>query len=225
LLPFLACNPNPSNYREQMTVYTTLDPGSSHQTVVVDRTYRVDQPTEDTSGVSGAVVRLWREGSEDTVLLPESSRQGFYNDTLPYPIILPCSTYRLDVVWQSFHGSALVTVPDTFNFTNPLRGDTLHLLGLPVFTWTPSRYSYAYLVIADNVGDSAYRFPLITRDTWITPYPAIFDTIGSHRLRIYALDANRYRYQTGSEMDTIGEDVLADIGAQTLDSTRVVVLP
>ena len=63
LLSFLACNPNPSNYREQMIVYTVLDPGLAHQVVVVDRTYRVDESAPDSIGVSGAIVKLWREGS------------------------------------------------------------------------------------------------------------------------------------------------------------------
>lgn len=227
LLPSLACNSNPSNYREQMIVYTVLDPGMAHQVVVVDRTYPVDEPAPESVGVPGAAVKLWREGSTDTVALPESTRIGFYRDTLPYRCVLPCSIYRLDVNWQGFHGTATITVPDTFGFVSPHAGETLSASNPPAFVWRGSLGSaqYRLRLSGPQMQDSSFHLPLLTQDTFLAPLPGVFDTVGSFGIHIYALDSHLYGYLIGAEMDTIGEDVLADIGAQTVDSIRVLVVP
>ncbi len=227
LLLFVGCNSNPDNYREQMIVYTILDPGLAHQVVVVDRTYRVDEPAPDSIGVSGAIVKLWRAGSADTVAFPESTRVGFYRDTLSNRCVLPCSTYQLDVTWQGFHGSTTVTVPDTFRFVSPHAGDTLSAANPPVFVWRTSLHSaqYRLRLSGSSRRDSSFNLPLLTQDTFLLPFPGVFDTAGSFGLHIYALDSHLYGYEIGASMDTIGEDVLADVGAQTVDSIRVLVVP
>jgi len=227
LLLFVGCNSNPDNYREQMIVYTTLNPGLAHQVVVVDRTYRVDEPAPESIGVSGAVVRLWREGSADTVAFPESTRVGFYRDTLTYPCVLPCSTYRLDVNWQGFHGTTTITAPDTFRFISPHAGETLSASNAPALVWRRSLYSAQYRIRLSGPPrrDSSFDLPIVTQDTFLLPYPGLFDTAGAFGLHIYALDRHLYSYEAGASMDTIGENVLADIGAQTVDSIRVLVVP
>jgi hypothetical protein len=227
LLLLLACNSNPSNYREQMIVYAVLNPGQAHQVVVVDRTYRVDEPAPESIGVAGAIVKLWREGSTDTVALPESTRTGFYRDTLPYPFVLPCSTYRLDVNWNGFHGAATITVPDTFRIISPYPGETLSASSPPAFVWRRSLCSaqYRLRLSRPQTPDSSFHLPLLTQDTFLPPLPGVFDTTGLIGIHIYALDSHLYGYLIGADMDTIGENVLADIGAQSVDSIRVLVVP
>ena len=227
LLLFVGCNSNPDNYREQMIVYTVLNPELAHQVVVVDRTYRVDEPAPESTGVSGAIVKLWREGSADTVAFPESSRVGFYRDTLSNRCVLPCSTYQLDVTWQGFHGSTTITVPDTFRFVSPHPGETLSASSPPVFVWRRSLYSSQYRLRLSGPPkrDSFFDLPLLTQDTFLLPFPGVFDTAGLFGLHIYALDRHLSDYETGASMDTIGENVLADVGAQTVDSIRVLVIP
>jgi hypothetical protein len=231
LLIFVNCNSNPDNYREQMIVYTVLNPGLAHQVVVVDRTYPVDKPAPESVGVPGAIVKLWREGSTDTVALPESTRTGFYRDTLSYPCILPCSTYRLDVNWQGFHGTTTITVPDTFRFVSPYEGETLSASNPPAFVWRGSLHSaqYRLRLSGATTRDSSFNLPLLTQDTFLPPLPGVFDTTGSFGIHIYALDSHLYAYNEspliGAEMDTIGKDVLADVGAQSVDSIRVLVVP
>ena len=227
-LLLFACNSNPSNYREQMTVYATLDPGLAHQVVVVDRTYRVDEPAPDSAGVSGAVVKLWRENSLDTIAFVESTRVGFYRDTMPFPCVSPCSSYFLDVVWQDFHGTVSITVPDTFSFIRPVHNETLSVARLPALVWSHSLRARQYRIRLTAPGgrDSLFRMPLVTQDTFMPVYPGMFDTIGLYGLHLYALDDHLYRYnKPGSSMDPIGEDVLADVGAHTADSIRVFVRP
>ena len=62
----LSCEKDTSTYQERMIVYTTLDPRLAHQTVIVDRSYRVDESAPESVGVSGAIVKLWQAGSQDT---------------------------------------------------------------------------------------------------------------------------------------------------------------
>jgi len=227
-LLFFACNPNPSNYHEQMTVYSTLDPGLTHQVVVVDRTYRVDEPALDSAGVSGAIVRLWRENSLDTIAFVESTRVGFYRDTMPFSCVSPCSTYVLDVAWQGFHGSVSITVPDTFSFIRPVDSETLSVVQLPALVWSHSLRARQYRIRLTAPGgrDSLFRMPLVTQDTFMPVYPGMFDTLGWYGLHAYSLDDHLYAHnKPGFSMDTIGENVLANVGAHTVDSIRVFIRP
>jgi hypothetical protein len=228
LLSFLACNPDPSNYREQMTVYTTLDPGLAHQVVVVDRTYRVDEPAPDSAGVSGAVVRLWRVNSQDTIAFAESTRAGFYRDTMAAPCISPCSSYVLDVVWQGFHGTVSITVPGALNFIRPLHNETLSVALLPALVWSNSLNARQYRVRVTAPGrrDTLFPMPLVTQDTFLPVYPSMLDTSGWYGMHVYAMDDNLYRqYRRTAVMDTIGTDVLANVGAHCVDSIRVLIVP
>jgi hypothetical protein len=141
--------------------------------------------------------------------------------------VQPCSTYRLDVNWQGFHGSTMITVPDTFRIISPHPGETLSAANPPPFVWRRSHYSSQYRLRLSGPArrDSFFDLPLLTQDTFLLPFPGVFDTSGSFGLHIYALDSHLYGYETGAGMDTIGEDVLADVGAQTVDSIRVLVQP
>jgi hypothetical protein len=235
VLMALACDKDTSTYQERMIVYTTLDPRLSHQTVVVDRSYRVDESAPESVGVSGAIVKLWQEGSQDTALLADREHQGFYRDTLTPPFVHGCSTYRIAVQWQDFTGEDSVTIPDTFHITRPLPGETLSAMSLPVFTWTPSPSAASYLVYITPLnprrrppfqqGGPAFSRPVRTSVESLdvrSLAQTLFDTTGVYRLRVYALDAHLGRAE-GSDLDTLGLNVLGNCGAQTADSLRFVI--
>jgi hypothetical protein len=232
----MSCQKNPSTYQERMIVYTTLDPRLAHQTVIVDRSYSVDESAPESVGVPGAVVKLWQEGSSDTAWLEDSVRQGFYQDTLASPVVTGCSTYRLAVQWQGFSGEDSVTVPDTFHITRPLSGDTLDTTSLPTFTWTPSRSAVSYLVYITALnprqrpsrrpGGQVFRRPIQTAVDSLdirSLAQSIFDTTGVYRLMVYALDSHLDQAETkGSDLDSIGFNALGNCGAQASDSLRFV---
>lgn len=231
----LSCQKNSSTYQERMIVYTTLDPRLAHQTVIVDRSYSVDESAPESVGVSGAIVKLWQEGSPDTAQLEDIERRGFYQDTLTVPAIQGCSTYRIAVQWQSFSGEDSVTVPDTFHITRPLPGDTLDTTSLPTFTWTPSKSAVSYLAYITALNPRQWspfhqERPLSrpirsTADSLDIRSLAqtIFDTTGVYRLRVYALDAHLDQAETqGSDLDSIGLNTLGNCGAQASDSLRFV---
>jgi hypothetical protein len=236
LLLALSCEKDTSTYQERMIVYTTLDPRLAHQSVIVDRSYRVDESAPESVGVPGAVVKLWQEGSTDTARLNDTERQGFYQDTLTAPFIFGCSTYRLAVQWQGFFGQDSVTVPDTFHITRPLPGDTLDTTSLPTFAWTPSKCAVSYLVYITALnprqrsprrpGGPVFRRPIQTAADSLdirSLAQSIFDTTGVYRLRVYALDSHLDQAQTqGSDLDSIGLNALGNCGAQASDSIRFV---
>jgi hypothetical protein len=230
----LSCEKDTSTYQERMIVYTTLDPRLAHQTVIVDRSYRVDESAPESVGVSGAIVKLWQAGSQDTARLEDLERRGFYRDTLTPPVIHGCSMYRVAVQWQDFTGEDSVTVPDTFHITRPLPGETLDTTSLPTFTWTLSQSAASYVVYITALnprrrppfqGGGPVSRPIRTAVNSLDVRSLVqtfFDTSGVYRLRVYALDAHLDQAQTGSDLDSIGLNALGNCGAQASDSLRFV---
>jgi len=240
LLLTAACEKDTSTYQERMIFYTALDPSLAHQTVIVDRSYRVDESAPESAGVAGASVRLWRQGADDTLYLDDRDRQGFYQDTLAAFAVQGNCTYCVSVQWQDYAGKDSVTVPDTFRVTRPAASETLSLSNLPAFTWTASAGAAAYVVYMSALnprrsgppgrpGESGRQFarPIRTSAESLdlrSQAQTIFDTTGIYRLRVYAVDSHLGQGD-GGDLDTIGSDVLASCGALTADSLRFVLLP
>jgi hypothetical protein len=178
-------------------------------------------------------------------------RPGFYQDTLTGHPLLPCSAYRFRVEWRhpisgrEYSGQAGITVPDTFRVTSPTPGETLSLVVMrsasgetlgfqfesPVFTWRLSRTASAYLMAIGHLpwleDSSLFWIPIVTTDTFedlIPVFPGVFEDTGRYRVKIFAWDRHTYeQYITLNQpaMDSIGAEVWAVLGAQTVDSVEV----
>jgi len=239
ILLVVSCQPETSNYKEQLYVYATLMPDLGYQSVIVDRTRSVDEPTPDSLefGVSGATVTLRRFGADDSLILTESpDTTGLYHDydATSRPWIRACSTYQLSVSCavgeESFprlDGEKRIRVPGQFSITRPRFGESFSDTNLPVFSWQHSDGAAGYRVYAV---DTLYRkrgflrrLPVATTDTLIDIQPfyqGLFDSTSAYIIRVFALDSNLVRLERGA-VDTIGPDILAVIGAQAVASTII----
>jgi hypothetical protein len=225
----LACQPARNSYRQRLVVYTTLDPGLSLQTVVIDRTFSVAESVPDSlTGLGGALVKLRRINSGDSVVLSDSGQQGFYRDYhAPYhPWALPCSTYELSVARDSYVGSAIIHLPDTFSITRPVSGETISDLHVPPFSWRQSKGAGGYQLYSIDLTHrrrNGIYAPIVVSETTIVLgplYQALFDSTGLYRIKVYATGKFQSRRENPAP-DTIGPDVLGFIGSQSCDSTVV----
>ena len=214
-------------HQEQLVVFSVLQPNQYPQTVIVDKTYSLADTITDTTGVSGATVMIWNENLTDTIRFTESDTHGFYHDNIDMHWIKPLETYHLMVAFNGDTVIASTTVPDTFRFLSPQNGETLHTNSLPVFSWTKSTGAKAYVVCLFSADTAKPIIPLVVYDTFVDVNPfkfAYFDSTGFYRIRNFALDENRYRYEGGQpRIDTLG-DGIGHFGSQTFDTVRVYII-
>ena len=218
-------NPNES-YQKQLVVFSVLQPNQYPQTVIVDKTYGLADTLTDTTGISGATVMIWNESLSDTIRFIESDTRGFYHDHIDRHWIKPLETYYLNVIYEGDTVIASTTVPDTFRFLIPQDGETLHTSSLPVFSWTKSRGAKAYFVCPFSADTAKAIIPLVVSDTFVDINPfkeAYFDSTGFYRIKNFVFDENRYRYEVGTKIDTLG-DGIGLFGSQSFDTVRVYVI-
>ena len=226
-----SCHSNSPNeeHQEQLVVFSVLSPNLSPQTVIVDKTYGIADTITDTTGISGAAVLIWNKELFDTIRLVESDTPGFYHDNIDMRWVKPLQTYHLLVAFEGDTVQATTTVPDTFRFLRPVDGETLHTNTLPIFTWTMSRGSRSYLMcpFKEFYSDTWFIFPLIVTDTFLDMNlykDAYFDSTRFYRIKNFAFDENRYRYEIGPpRLDTLG-DGIGHFGSQTFDTVRVYII-
>jgi hypothetical protein len=141
--------------------------------------------------------------------------------------IKPLETYFLMVAFNGDTVIASTTVPDTFRFLSPQNGETLHTSSLPVLSWTKSTGGIAYVVCLFSADTTKPIIPLVVYDTFVDVNPfkfAYFDSTGFYRIKNFALDENRYRYEVGSpRLDTLGDGV-GHFGSQTFDTLMVYII-
>lgn len=176
----------------------------------------------------GATVVFSRTGSTDSVVLYDSdSMPGYYVDTVlsTRPWVFPCSSYQMRVNYQTFSGQARIQVPGLFYMTRPYNLDTLTDTTMAYFAWRQSAgaAAYALYVLKPNWQKLHFHIPVITFDTAVNMrplYQGLFDSTGLYTVKVFALDS-ALANQQGSGLDTIGTDVLGQVGAQTIDQIRV----
>lgn len=217
-------------HQRQLVIFCVLSPNLSKQTVIVDKTYSITETIIDTTGISGATVLIWDKELFDTIRFIESDTPGFYHDDTNTRWVKPLASYQFLVAYEGDTVLATTTIPDTFRFLRPVAGETLHTSSLPIFTWTKSSDSRAYFISlfkADTADTDGFILPLITTDTFLdmNPYKdAYFDSSGFYRIKNFALDENRYRYEVGPpRIDTLG-DGIGHFGSQTFDTVRVYII-
>jgi hypothetical protein len=212
-------------YQKQLVVFSVLQPNQYPQTVIVDKTYGLTDTLTDTTGISGAMVMIWNESLSDTIRFIESDTPGFYHDNI-VNWIKPLETYYLNVIYNGDTVIASTTVPDTFRFLSPQNGETLHTSSLPVFSWTKSKGAKVYFVLPFSDDTAKAIIPLVVNETLvdINPYKeAYFDSTGFYRIKNFVFDENRYQYEVGTKIDTLG-DGIGLFGSQTFDTVRVYVI-
>lgn len=224
----MSCQPsNPYETNpEQLVVFCVLQPNQYPQTVIVDKTYGLADTLTDTTGISGATVMIWNESLTDTIRFIESDTHGFYHDNIGSCWVKPFETYYLNVIYDGDTVIASTLVPDTFRFLSPYDGETLHTSSLPVFSWTKSEGAKAYFVLPFKSDTARATIPLVIYDTLvdINPYKeAYFDSTGFYQIKNYVFDDNRYRYEVGTKIDTLG-DGIGLFGSQTFDMVRVYII-
>jgi Domain of unknown function (DUF4249) len=218
---------NPLEIRpEQLVVFSVLQPNQYPQTVIVDRTYGLIDTITDTTGISGATVMIWNESLSDTIRFIESDTHGFYHDNIGSRWVKPFETYYLNIIYDGDTVIASTLVPDTFRFLSPYDGETLHTSSLPVFSWTKSEGAKAYFVLPFKSDTARATIPLVVYDTLVdvNPYKeAYFDSTGFYRIKNYVFDDNRYRYEVGTKIDTLG-DGIGLFGSQSFSMVTVFII-
>jgi hypothetical protein len=125
----------------------------------------------------------------------------------------------------TYEGHARIPVPGLFHITRPYNLDTLSDTTMGLFSWRQSlgAAAYAMYVLRPHWQKLHLNIPIITRDTAIDlrpMYQGLFDSTGLYTMKVFALDSVMARRQ-GSQLDTIGEDVWALYGAQTIDQIQL----
>ena len=216
-----------SKYEEKLVVYSILNPDLPQQFVIVDRTYEINEEIEDTTGLSGCKVKIWKEGTEDTVFfeeLPDSA--GFYIDMGYSGWVEPLSTYYFKVSHKAHTLSAYTTVPDTFSMLHFSDGDTVKLSDNPPLVWSKSEAAAIYIIWPFLCGDTSKVFmPLATMDTTIPLFSyeeTYFDSVAWYTIKVFAHDTNRYEYGRRSPgiPDTL-DSGYGLFGSQAMDTVKL----
>lgn len=231
LLFATGCQPEIRDYQEQLFVYATLMPGQRYQSIIVDRTRAIDEPTPDSLvfGISGAQVTLRCLETGESIAFRESDTIGLYHDydAITRPSVKPCSTYHLQVRYGPFQGEQYIRIPGEFAITSPAFMASFSDTNLPVCSWRRSAGTAGYRLYAVDTlrrrRSFLRRLPVATTDTMIDIrpfYQGLFDSTGTYVIRVFALDSHLLRLERGA-VDTIGPRVLAVIGSQTVATTIV----
>lgn len=207
----LACDHSAvETYDSQLNVYSVLKSDHATQKVVVDRTYKTDEPTGDL--IDDALVILSSWASVDTLVYDDNA--GSYRT---YSVIVqPLSEYNL-MVWRDDFDTvyAHTTIPGPFLILFPEHYDTVTFSDTVVLTisdraaiyavWFDGAPSYMFFDIPDTV-DSLMTIPLA--DVFAGWSPGNFLC----RLNIAAADSNFYHYHALQEYDPEKTGVIGGVG-------------
>ncbi|MCK4755402.1 DUF4249 family protein [candidate division WOR-3 bacterium] len=191
-------------YEPELNIFCLLECHLvSYITVTVDRTYRMDEPSDEY--IDDALVILSGPNSVDTLqFIPEDS---VYHS--PYPLLIqPEKTYQLTVVKEGFDTLIAQTkTPGNFSIVYPQSHDTLTISDTIILTKSSGApYYYGYFTdendykipfwyVPDTL-DSLVRIPI--------PFYLTFAQSGYYRIEILACDENYYQYsQFKPEQDSV----------------------
>ncbi len=164
------------------TVFAYFYSHQDTQSVFVDSLYSLDEPVEDTCGVSGATVRV-RIGEGPCIRFPEDpTRPGRYALRLP---IIPETDYELTVESPLGDTHEMTSrSPKAFGLLYPQEGDTMPLDSLYVVWTDPGNPGYLLRIYTcDTARDTPYTYEVIfpifpNGDTSVSYVPAFFiDTL------------------------------------------------
>jgi hypothetical protein len=164
------------------TVFAYFYSHQDTQSVFVDTLYDLEEPVEDTQGLSGATVRV-RVGQGPYIrFLEDTARPGRYISCMA---IIPETDYRLTV--ESPIGDTYDLTsrsPKEFHLLYPQEGDTMPLDSLYVAWTDPGNPGYLLrLYTEDTLRDTPYTYEVIfplypNGDTSVSYVPAFFiDTV------------------------------------------------
>jgi sulfur relay (sulfurtransferase) DsrF/TusC family protein len=173
-------------YDPVLNIYCVLEGDKQVHEVLVDRSYKMDEP--DMLFVDDAMVVLSGCGETDTLLFADSSCTYFSD-----PITIQAgSTYTLTVTKEGFDTLlGTTTIPDRFDILFPHDGDTLTLLDTLSF-------------VRDTV---TFLFTISVPEVFFTYMAAWFDTDSIIGVPLYALFddppvASGYNYLKITAYDT-----------------------
>ncbi|MGB9589958.1 MAG: hypothetical protein ACPL68_03650 [Candidatus Hydrothermia bacterium] len=182
VLFLVSCQERAEEKPRLTTVFAYFYSHQDTQSVFVDTLYGLDEPVEDTCGLSGATVML-QIGQGPSIRFPEdTARPGRYISRLT---IIPETDYTIRVESPIGDTCELTSrSPKAFNLLYPREGDTMSIESLYVVWTDPGNPGYVLrLYTEDTTRDTPYTyeviFPLFPNgDTSQSYIPAFFiDTV------------------------------------------------
>jgi len=195
LILFIACARDLSEeYASKFNVYSILRNDVITQKVIVDRIYKMDEPSAPY--VSDALIILSSDNLIDTLKFSNADSCYVTNDTFA---LQPLNSYRLSVIKEDFDTLfAKTRLPDSFEIIVPHNGDTLTILDTIIFKKSTGAAFYKFSI---NFSDSLW----IIHD-WLKPdtldslikiycgdYFGYYEG-GNCLIKISACDSNYYKY-------------------------------
>ncbi len=188
-------------YEPELNIFCLLECPSLHYTVIVDRTYKMDEPSDEY--IDDALVILSGPNSVDTLQFIGGKYHPIHSFWIE-----PEKTYQLTVMKEGFDTVIAQTkTPGNFNIVYPQFLDTLTISDTIILTKSSGApYYYGYFTdendykipfwyVPDTL-DSLVRIPI--------PFYLTFAQSGYYRIEILACDENYYQYsQFKPEQDSV----------------------
>jgi hypothetical protein len=196
-------------YDPQLNIYSVLHSDHVSQSVIVDRTYRMDEPAGDF--IDDALVILSSWASVDTLTFDQGSNAYWaYN-----VVVQPLSEYSLTVARDGFDTvHAHTTVPGPFTIIYPQHYDTVTFNDTIVLTISDSAAVYG-VSFGDEFG-MFFEVPDTTDSLMLLPLAQVFSgwSPGNFFCRIWvaACDSNFYHYYEAFDHDPEKTGVTGGVG-------------
>ncbi|MEO0180740.1 MAG: hypothetical protein ABIN54_05450 [candidate division WOR-3 bacterium] len=156
----LGCEQTPEEKPRLTTAFAYFYSHQDTQWVFLDTLYSIDEPVEDTCGLSGARVSLSVGGALGIPFHEDTGRPGMY--FLPL-MIIPETDYRLRVespVGDTYEMSS--RSPKRFELLYPREGDTMRFDSLYVVWTEPGNPGYFLrLYTQDTLRDTPYTYEVM----------------------------------------------------------------
>ncbi len=207
-------------YEPQLNVFGVLSNLQQSQEIIVDRTYRIDEPAGPV--IDDAFVVLSRNNFSDTLEFSYANERYISG---PFTL-LPEVTHELLVVKEGFDTlHAATTMPGNFTIFFPVYGDTLTLQDTIRLTQSigAALYSIAFTQNTGGYGPFAWHEP-DPSDTLIQiPVGEYWDepVEGYFTIYIAAYDSNFYDYYFAEDDSIIQAGVTGGVGLFGSTWTRV----
>lgn len=212
----VACDDEISKpYEPQFNVYAVLRNDKVIQEVFVDRTYFMEEPSENY--IDDALVILSGIYYIDTLIFSDSLLRYTTSDTFA---LLPLETYRLVVAKEGFDtlfGETMI--PGGFDFIWPSEGDTMTVVDSIIFrknTGVSIYFCYFWGLISDTwyttgtfvyepvASETLVKIPLYD---YFSDYPS-----GMYTITFSALDSNFYEYYNAPDNDLVQAGIENGVG-------------
>ncbi|UCC12972.1 MAG: hypothetical protein JSW02_05445 [candidate division WOR-3 bacterium] len=192
-------------YDPQLNIYSVLHSDHASQSVIVDRTYRMDEPAGPV--IDDALVILSSWSSVDTLTFDQGS-DAYWTYNL---ILQPLTEYSL-MVWRDGFDTlyARTTLPGPFTILYPEHFDTVTFSDTVVLT--KSDHAAVYAVSFGDEFGMFFEPPDTSDSLMIIPLAEVFSgwSPGNFfcRLWVAACDSNFYRYydEMNNDPDVTGID-------------------